>query len=328
MLKFKCILNGGASNVKAQAEELNSFMLSFLGAEANPIGEANVGSTILFYVKQEDRETLLGLVPTDRVELVRMDRLQSENILEALHRLEDQEDTTLYLFPAGFVGSELAVRWAFRRKGSSLVHVEQVACNEDQLIVKKKAYADHVRATFRMTRQPFCISPAKGSVDKLSIQARDNLHIIEHDLTGLRKDGFVKAFQWIPAEQAKHLEAVKLLIVGGRGLNTKENVEQLKQLADDLGGGFGISRPVALNAWGPMHWLVGVSGTIARPEVCIAAGVSGAAALYAGIEKSKLIIAINIDKQARIIKAADVAIIDDYKAVMDELLKCFMLDCT
>ena len=75
---------------------------------------------------KEDRETLLGLVPTDRVELVRMDRFQPENILEALQRLEDQEDTTLYLFPAGFAGSELAVRWAFRRKGSSLVHVEQM----------------------------------------------------------------------------------------------------------------------------------------------------------------------------------------------------------
>ena len=73
--------------------------------------------------------------------------------------------------------------------------------------------------------------------------------------------------------------------------------------------------------WGGMHRLIGVSGTIARPEVCIAAGVSGAGAFYAGIEKSKFIIAINNDPQPRIVKAADVAVIDDYKAVMEELLK-------
>ena len=137
----------------------------------------------------------------------------------------------------------------------------------------------------------------------------------------MNADGFVRDYKWIPTEQANHLEAARLLIVGGRGLESKENVKGLKALADAVGAEFGISRPVALNAWGPMHWLVGVSGAIAKPEICIAAGVSGAAAFYAGIEKSNIIIAINSDPHARIIKAADVVIIDDYKAVMDELMK-------
>ena len=90
-----------------------------------------------------------------------------------------------------------------------------------------------------------------------------------------------------------------------------------------MGAAFGITRPVAMNAWEEMRRLIGVSGTLARPEVCIAAGVSGAAAFYTGIEKSRFIIAINTDAQARIVKAADVAVIDDYKAVMNELVKHF-----
>ena len=274
-----------------------------------------------FMQTQEDRQPLLGLVPTNRVELACVDRFQPETILDALQRIEDKRDTDLYLFPSGFVGTEIAVRWAFRRKGASLVQVEQIDCTGDGLIAKKKAYADHVLATFRLTQQPFCISPAKGSVDRLPIEVKGDLTIIEHDLTGLNTDGFVQDYQWIPTEQANHLEAARLLIVGGRGLESKENVKGLKALADAMGAEFGISRPVALNAWGPMHWLVGVSGAIAKPEICIAAGVSGAAAFYAGIEKSKLIIAINIDPYARIIKAADVVVIDDYKEVMDELLK-------
>ena len=96
---------------------------------------------------------------------------------------------------------------------------------------------------------------------------------------------------------------------------------QLKKMARAMGAEFGISRPVALNAWEGMQRLIGVSGTIARPEICIAAGVSGAAAFYAGIEKSKLIIAINHDPHARIVQASDAAVIDDWKAVMEELLK-------
>ena len=317
-MRYTCILNGCAANIKAQAEELNGFLDGFLSEENSP------GRTILFYSNQEDRDTLLGYVPTDCVELVRVGRYQPETILTALQHIEETADTALYLFPAGFSGCELAVRWAYRRNGSSLVQVEQMACREGCLIAKKKAYADHVLASFRLTRQPFCISPSRGCVEKRPIRERGGLQMIEHHLNGLNRDGFVKAYQWIPAEQAKDLEAVKLLIVGGRGLGTRENVQRLKETAHAMGAEFGISRPVALNAWGGMHRLIGVSGTLARPEICIAAGVSGAAAFYAGIEKSKFIIAVNIDSQARIVKAADVAVIDDYKAVMAELMKFFI----
>ena len=316
-MKIKTILNSCASNVKAQAEALNGFLDRFLRQEADEL------STILFYADSENKETLLGLVPTDRVNLVRIGRYQPETILAALEHIEERGDTTLYLFPPGFSGADLAVRWAFRRKGSSLLQVEQIAIESDHLIAKKKAYADHVLASFRLNHQPYCISPARGCVQGLPITKRDHLQIVNHNLTGLKKDGFVKDYEWIPAQQAENLEGIKLLIVGGRGLGTRQNVQELKEAAHAMGAEFGISRPVALNAWGGMHRLIGVSGMLARPEVCIAAGVSGAAAFYAGIEKSKLIRAVNIDSQARIVKAADVAVIDDYKTVMDELMKIF-----
>lgn len=314
-MKAKCILNGCMATFQAQAEELNGFLDRCSSEENRP------DSTILFYTDKEDRDALLAYVPTECVELVRVDYYQPESILAALQHIEDKADTALYLFPPGISGADLAVRWAFRRKGSSLVQVEEVAFEAHWLIAKKKAYADHVLASFRLDRQPFCIAPAKGCVDRLPVKGRDNLQIVEHNLTELKKDGFVRDYQWVPAQQAKDLEAVKLLIVGGRGLGSRQNVHHLKDMAHAMGAEFGVSRPVALNAWAGLHRLIGVSGTLARPEVCIAAGVSGAAAFYAGIEKSKFIIAINTDPQARIVRAADVAVIDDCKAVMEELLK-------
>jgi electron transfer flavoprotein alpha subunit len=301
----------------AQAEELNSFMECFLDKGFHG------GSTLLFYANAADRNELLGHVPTDRVELVRIDRPAAETMLNALAHLEAEKDTALYLFPTGFAGAELAVRWAFRRQGSSLVQVEQMVCHGNEVIARKKVYADHALATFRLARQPFCISPARGSLDRLPLKARDGLQITEHDMTGVVAAGDDQDAQWIPAEEATDLAGVKLLIVGGRGLGTRENVRHLKETAEAMGAAFGISRPLALNAWESMHRLIGVSGTIARPEICITAGVSGAAAFYAGIEKSKFIVAINTDPRARIIKAADVAVIDDYQAVMDALVKLF-----
>jgi len=317
-LIFKGILNGCASNIVAQAEELNGFIREHLSC-----GD-NVGSTIFFYSKKEEKNALLGLVPTESAELIRVARYQPENILKALETVENAEKADLYLFPSGFAGSEIAVRWAYRMKGSCLVQVKQIECSGAQLIAKKTVYANHVLGTFKLTQKPFCISLAKGSADSQAIAVRDKLIVTEHDLTGPQKDQFIKHSKWIPTETTKDLAAATFLIIGGRGMHTKENTQNLKKIADALGADFGVSRPVAMSAWTPMHRMIGVSGAMTNPEVCIVAGVSGAAAFYAGIEKSKTIVAINTDIRAPIIKAADVAVIDDYKAVMAELAKIIL----
>ena len=104
-------------------------------------------------------------------------------------------------------------------------------------------------------------------------------------------------------------------------MKNKADAQYLKQIADTIGANFGVSRPVAMSAWAPLHRLVGVSGSMTKADVCIVAGASGAAAFYAGIEKSKFIVAINTDIRAPINKTSDVTIIDDYKAVLAELVK-------
>ena len=86
--------------------------------------------------------------------------------------------------------------------------------------------------------------------------------------TGAQKGTFGGVFKLnpkvddIPDTYSVTHHGVKLLIVGGRGLGTRENVQRLKETAHAMGAEFGISRPVALNAWGGMHRLIGVSGTI------------------------------------------------------------------
>lgn len=312
---FKAVLNGCASNIAAQAEELNGFIDEHLGSADN------TGSTILFYSPKEQKNELVGLVPTESATLVKITRYQPENILEALETIEHRGDTHLYLFPSGFAGSELAVRWAFRMNGSSLVQVNQIECLREHLIVKKMVYANNALGIFRLTKKPYCISPARGSTDGRSIKANNHPIVSEYDMTQIKKDRFVKASKWVPGETVKNLEETRFLIIGGRGMNSKENTDQLKKMAHDMGADFGVSRPVAMNAWAPMNRLIGVSGSMTKPDVCIVAGASGAAAFYAGIARSKYIVAVNTDKRAPIVRSADVVIIDDYKAIMTELVK-------
>ena len=312
---FKAVLNGGSANIAAQAEEINGFIGENLSSEES------IGSTILFYSQKEQKNELLGLVPTESVKLINIARIQPENMLEALVTIEKGEEAHLYVFPSGYRGAELAVRLAFRMKGSSLVQVNKFECLKEQLIAKKTVYSSNAIGTFRLNKKPYCISLARGSADNRSIEARDNLSVTEYDMTGLQKDRFVKAIKWTPEETDRDLEKARFLLIGGRGMGSKQNTENLNKIADDIGAVFGVSRPVAMNAWAAMKQLIGVSGTLTKPDVCIVAAASGAAAFYAGIEKSRFIVAINKDIRAPIVRISDAVIIDDYKAVMDELAK-------
>lgn len=281
------------------------------------------GSTILFYSREEQKNALLGLVPTASAQLVRINRYQPENILEALEILEKGERTHLYVFPSGFEGSEIAVRLAFRLKGSSLVQVEHVDCSGEKLIAKKAVYANHVLATFKLMKMPYCVSLAKRSTNSQPIAKRDTMTVTEVDMTHLNQDRFIKASQSALFEPARDLTKATFLVIGGNGMGSHENTKKLQQIAETIGADFGVSRPAAMRSWAPMHRLIGVSGAMTKADVCIVAGVSGAAAFYAGIEKSKFIVAINTDIRAPIVKSADVAIIDDYKAVMNALSRIF-----
>jgi len=314
-LIFKGILNGCSTNIAMQAEELNGFISENLHS-----GDT-VGSTLLIYSEKEQKDVLLGLVPTESVELVRVTRYQPENILEALRTVEHREQAHLYLFPSGFAGSEMAVRFACRMKGSSLVQVKQIEYSGGQLLAEKTVYANHVLGTFKLTKKPYCISLAKGSTISRPIAKQGKLIVTEVDMTHLHEDRFIKVSKAIPEKQAGNLTNAKFLLVGGNGMKNKADAQYLKQIADTIGADFGVSRPVAMSARAPLHRLVGVSGSMTKADVCIVAGASGAAAFYAGIEKSKFIVAINTDVRAPINKTSDVAIIDDYKAVLDELVR-------
>jgi electron transfer flavoprotein alpha subunit len=95
---------------------------------------------------------------------------------------------------------------------------------------------------------------------------------------------------------------------------------KLRRLADLLGGRSCVTRAAVQNGWGGMELLVGQSGAIARPEVCLAFGVSGAAAFMAGVEKARLLLAVNTDPDAPIFQYADYGLVADAAKTLDALL--------
>jgi electron transfer flavoprotein alpha subunit len=86
-----------------------------------------------------------------------------------------------------------------------------------------------------------------------------------------------------------------------------------------MGAAFGVTRPVAMNAWAPADRQIGVSGARSAPAVCIVAGASGAPAFLWGVERAGFIAAVDADARAAIVGEADVAVVDDAVAVVEAL---------
>jgi len=119
-----------------------------------------------------------------------------------------------------------------------------------------------------------------------------------------------------------HLEQADVIVSVGRGVKKKEDIAMIDQLAKVLDGAVGCTRPIAADLkWlGDEHW-IGLSGHEVKPKAYIGLGVSGQIQHVAGMRGSKLIIAINKDEEAPLVKISDYAIVDDLYKVVPALTK-------
>ena len=115
------------------------------------------------------------------------------------------------------------------------------------------------------------------------------------------------------------LPEAELVVSGGRGLKGPEHWGVIEDLAEVLGATTACSRPVADVEWRPHHEHVGQTGVAIRPNLYIAAGISGAIQHLAGVNSSKTIVVINKDPEAPFFKAADYGVVGDLFEVLPKL---------
>lgn len=230
-----------------------------------------------------------------------------------------KEDAQVLVFAHNNAGKAIAPRVSVKLKAGLVSGVSEAPSSYDPFTVKKKAF----------TGKAFVNVVVKSDV-KIVTLAQNSFGLVED-----AKDSAIEAFS--PALDAAEfktevkdsnkitgkvlLNDAEIVVSGGRGLKGPENWGPIEEMAELLGAATACSRPVSDEDWRPHAEHVGQTGKIIAPNLYFAFGISGAIQHLGGVSSSKVIVAVNTDKDAPIFEAADYGIIGDVQKILPQMVE-------
>lgn len=219
-------------------------------------------------------------------------------------------------------GADLTCRVAARLETGLVTACDRVDVSSEKLLVPvKPIYGGKAAATFCCpTSKP---QMATLNLDALELKTPDTS--LTAELVNMKaslepEEPQTQIVGFIPGDpRSMDLTEADVVIAGGRGLGSQENFKLVHELADVLGGSVGATRMAVDDEWINRERQVGLTGKTVRPKLFVACGISGAIQHTMGMKDSKVIIAINTDRNAPIFKIADVGVVGDVLEVMPAL---------
>ena len=162
-----------------------------------------------------------------------------------------------------------------------------------------------------MKKEPLA-EPVKGKINRIDVSTI----LVDSDFA-------VEIIKREIEERKIDIKGAQIIVDGGYGVGSKENFSLVFDLAKTLGAQVGASRAAVDAGFVENARQIGQTGVTVRPKLIICVGVSGAIQHTAGMDQSKIIIAINNDPQAPIHKIADYSIIGDLNEVVPKMIASY-----
>ncbi|HEV2954372.1 MAG TPA: electron transfer flavoprotein subunit alpha/FixB family protein [Candidatus Dormibacteraeota bacterium] len=243
----------------------------------------------------------------------------AEPATEALAQLVALHGPDLMLFGATNDSRDVAGRLAARLGVGVIANAVDIDAGPDGFQITVPYFGGTQLARVRGLKSPIIVLVRPKSFDASPSGGSASVKVMNLNVNpGSRRARITQRVE--AASEKVSLESARVVVSGGRGMGVAENFTLLDQLADQLGGAVGASRAVVDAGWVPYSTQVGQTGQTVRPAVYIACGISGAMQHTVGMKHSKLIIAINKDADAPIMKLADLGVVGDALEILPKLI--------
>ena len=307
--------------------ELQKVSLEILGESRRLANELGVKLTaVLLGNNIGHLANKLGEYGADEVlvaDHVELENYTTDGYTKVLCDLVNDKKPGIFFIGATFIGRDLGPRVAARLRTGLTADCTSLAVEVENgaLLATRPAFGGNIMATIACPdHRPQMATVRPGVFSRLTEKNYDfTVENVEVKLEA--SDIRTTILEIVKAnKEVLDISEAKVIVSGGRGVGSKENFSLLQELADALGGVVGGSRGAVDKGWIERDYQVGQTGKTVRPRIYIACGISGAIQHVAGMQESDMIIAINKDETAPIMKVADYAIVGDLNKVIPEMI--------
>jgi electron transfer flavoprotein alpha subunit len=301
--------------------------LELLGKARELVGQT--GGRVSALLLGHEVEGLIGRLLShgaDRVFVADDPRLEPYRMMPYLSILDSAcraHDPDVVLLGSSSMGVELAPRLAARLETGLSAHCIDLQLDDDgNLLQMVPGWGGGVVATIKCPdHRPQMATVMPGVMKKSGgyVGAEEVVRLVVGDDLDTSGPTVVEVCTEDP--EGMPLEQAEVVVAGGWGIGGKEGWRLLEELASLLGGAVGATRPPLDEGWAEEGQMIGQSGKTVRPRFYIGAGISGVMHHVVGMDEADFIVAINTDPNAPLFEVCDLAIVEDYKAILPPLIE-------
>jgi electron transfer flavoprotein alpha subunit len=301
--------------------ERDEVALELVGA-ARSLGCAPVAICVL--AGHDDTGSLTrSATATDEVHRFRLPEGETptaETAAGALAEMASAGEAAIILLGSTRRGKEMAGRLAQRLGAGCITDALTLRLEDSSLVADRYALGGSTVASERILTEAKVVAVMPGAFPGEPREGGQPA-VVEHGT--LRQQARVRVVERrVKAVEGASIESATVLVGAGKGFRKREDLSLALELARRLHGEVGCTRAIASElAWLSEERLIGLSGKRCRPRLYLALGVSGQVQHTVGIAGARIIVAVNLDKEAPIFRMSDYGIVGDLYRIVPELVR-------